>query len=227
MSAGPGRPATSLVTFVFPGHISPREVSGVEDTGEGADLVSRAAYLSGLVRGLDLGTTSEEGRVLEGVLGLLEDMARQVWRLSAPETQGLTEPSLAESVTPQAPHRWISPVGPVTAPEVPDRPVFVACACPRCGEDVFVQADMTGAPDAEGLRDEGPREMGITCPNCGDAVLVREQPSAGEWLPVDEQELAPRHYTAPRRPFRRAGRSPTRPGPGSHRHARRPSAPSA
>jgi DNA-directed RNA polymerase subunit RPC12/RpoP len=196
----------------------------VEDAREGADLVSRAAYLSGLAQGLDLGAT-EEGRVLEGVLGLLEDMARQVWRLSGPETQGLTEPSLAEGVTPLAPHRWAAPVGLVAVPEVPDRPVFVACECPRCGEDVFVEAEMVGGPDAENPQDEGPREMGITCPNCGEAVLVREQPSAGEWLPVNDQGIAPRHSTASRRPFRRPGRSPTRPGPGSHRHVRRPEHP--
>jgi len=81
------------------------------------DLESRAAYLSGLIRGLDL-PASPEGRILAEVASLVGDLAREVARLSAAAP---AEPAANGTPTVR----------------------FIACECPVCGEDIFAQAEGT------------------------------------------------------------------------------------
>ncbi len=184
-----------------------------------SDLESRAAYLGGLVKGLDLAAGSEQGRVLQEMVDLLGDVVREVTRLADRERAVSAAPSEA---APGA--RRDSP------------PVFVACECPRCGEDIFIEAEAfrTATPEGSGgVRllvapsvaggDRGdevpgealapsspdpafmPREFEITCSNCGETFLVREK--------APREEL-PRHRRRgpdslhPRRPERRPSRQP-------------------
>ena len=42
------------------------------------DLTSKISYLQGLVEGLDLETTTKEGRILTNMIGILDDMAEAI-----------------------------------------------------------------------------------------------------------------------------------------------------
>lgn len=118
------------------------------------DLESRAAYLSGLVKGLGLGSYTDEGRVLEEVVDLLVDVVREV---SALEQVGRKRS-----------------VRQVQQRDGADRATFVACECPRCGEDVFARIE---PHRGEGPSpDTAPLEFEVTCSNCGNVLTIREAP---------------------------------------------------
>lgn len=145
------------------------------------DLESRAAYLGGLVKGLALASESEQGRVLGQVVELLGDVARVVSGLAA--TAGTTN----------------------QVAKTESRPTFIACECPRCGEDIFLPAESSREPSPGGRRglrlvepsrlpipdcetaslpgpaSPLPREFQLTCPNCGEVFLVREDPHSEAW----------------------------------------------
>jgi len=167
------------------------------------DLESRAAYLGGLVKGLDLASNSEQGRVLQLIVDLLADTVREVTRLGAPDRDAATDAASETSPTPDA-----GDTLDMGAPgQAADVPVFFACECPRCGEDIFIEAEAFRNPSPTGSqgvrlleapsllerRSAGeppgppngpagpgepvflPREFEVTCSNCGEAFLVREK----------------------------------------------------
>lgn len=124
------------------------------DNADLGDLESRAAYLSGLVKGLGLGSYSEEGRVLEQVVELLVDVVREVSALNQVGRE--------------------RPVYQVQERDRAGQATFVACECPRCGEDVFAR---TEPHRGEGPSpDTAPLEFEVTCSNCGNVLTIREAP---------------------------------------------------
>ncbi len=164
-----------------------------------SDYESRAAYLSGLVKGLDLAAGSEEGRVLARVVELLEELAREVTRLRAELLAGAARPEPRPAGTARADAGCDGAARVTGAPartaDGPERPLFVACECPECGEEMFVQAHpLPGGTQGEGSP-EGPHE--VVCPNCGNLLFLSEPPAAE----------APPGRRRPRRPRRRDQRT--------------------
>lgn len=181
--AGPDKPAapSSVSGAVDPGSPGPAEPDRPRSDPAGLDLESRAAYLGGLVKGLALASESEQGRVLGQVVELLGDVARVVGRLAV--TAGTTN----------------------QVAKTESRPTFIACECPRCGEDIFLPAESpreaspggrhglrlvepAGLPEpvaretpARDTEPPLPREFRLTCPNCGEVFLVREDPHSEAW----------------------------------------------
>lgn len=123
------------------------------------DLRSRVAYLHGLAEGLDLNTGTVEGRVLAGVLDVLDDLAEEVGALS--ELHG----DLADYVDGMDDDLSAVEEEVYTDPEIIFIPeeaqvdeedgVSLVC-CPSCGQTV-------GAGAGRMMADE----MEVTCPVCG------------------------------------------------------------
>lgn len=123
-----------------------------------SDLRSRVAYLHGLAEGLDLNTGTVEGRVLAGVLDVLDDLAEEVGALS--DLHG----ELADYVGEMDDDLSAVEEEVYTEPEIifiPDEAqveedgVSLVC-CPNCGQTVSAAAGRMSAAEEE-----------VTCPVCG------------------------------------------------------------
>lgn len=113
------------------------------------DLKERVHYLQGLAAGLQLGEESPAGKVLNGVLEVLEEVAGELQEVnrSHAELEDYVECVDADLADLEQ--------------NVAGEAIFLTC--PECGEALEVPAD-------EDEEEEGAPE--ITCPNCG--LLVYE-----------------------------------------------------
>ncbi len=172
---------------------------GGPDVGDGlpnggcADLESRAAYLGGLVKGLDLASGSELGRVLQLVVDLLGDLARETARLGARSggSDGAAGPRSKEDA--DAASGGDATPGGACGPAA-DVPVFFACECPRCGEDIFIEADTFRAPASAGSRSvrvlEAPSllERGLTAATAAGSRETTERGAPAGKRPAPQPE---------------------------------------
>jgi len=164
---------------------------------DGADLESRAAYLRGLVEGLDLSAASREGLILAEVVDLLGEMAREVGNLHRAEPRAALDHLTPENSV-------------VVDSGAEDSDPFLACECPNCGASVFTRLDRAAGPD----------ESRVTCDQCGRAFSVRERPPAAGWTPGLASHLGVGDPGAGDGPFRRVSPRPT-----AHRFGRRGTGP--
>ncbi len=121
------------------------------------DLKTRVAYLQGLSAGLDLSAESKEGKLLKGIIEVLDDFADSVGDLE--EAQEQLEDYL----------------------DTIDEDLYVledefyenaeACGeeyievdCPGCGETVCFEADIVEDDDI----------VEVTCPNCDEVVFIND-----------------------------------------------------
>lgn len=112
------------------------------------DLKERVHYLQGLAAGLKLGEESPAGKVLSGVLEVLEEMALEIQEVSQShdELEDYVECVDADLADLEQ--------------DLAGDAIFLTC--PDCGEALEIPADEE--------EEEGAPE--ITCPNCG--LLVYE-----------------------------------------------------
>lgn len=125
------------------------------------DLKSKVAYLQGLSAGMDISSETKEGRVLNGIIELLDEFAHSFDRLE--EAHGELEDylesldedlfSLEEGI-----YREADEESELNADD------YMEVECPRCGEAVCFDPDV--------LEDEDTVE--ITCPNCDEVVFVND-----------------------------------------------------
>jgi predicted RNA-binding Zn-ribbon protein involved in translation (DUF1610 family) len=153
---------------VGPGSPGPAEPDRPRSDPTALDLESRAAYLGGLVKGLALASESEQGRVLGQVVELLGDVARVVGRLAV--TAGTTD----------------------QVARTESRPTFIACECPRCGEDVFLPAESPREASAGGRRGLRLVEPSRLPQDCETASL--RGPAARETPSPDTESALPREF---------------------------------
>lgn len=142
------------------------------------ELKKRVSYLQGLAEGLQVTEGSMEGKVLRGVIDVLQAMVEQV------ETVRDEQESFGEYL------------------EVVDEDLsnleddyyfdsgedeFIEAVCPNCGEKVLFE---------RALADEDDMEVEITCPNCGEVVYSNDQGDLddttddGELVDDDTEEWA-------------------------------------
>ncbi|MFA4886279.1 MAG: CD1247 N-terminal domain-containing protein [Desulfotomaculaceae bacterium] len=133
------------------------------------DLKTRVAYLQGLSAGLDFTADSKEGKLLKGIIDVLDEFADSVGDLE--EAQEQMEDYL-ENIDEDLYH---------LEDEIYEEDGLNTCAenyvevdCPRCGETVCF--------DSEILEDDDIVE--VTCPNCDEVVFVNDD----EHQAADEPE---------------------------------------
>ncbi len=128
------------------------------------DLTERAAYLQGLVDGLDLGKESKEGKVLNGMIGLLHEMAHSVTELekSHSELETYVE-AVDEDLLDLEDEVYEDDIQLTGDEDYEDD--YIDVECPVCRETVCF--------DPEILEDDDVVE--VTCPNCDTVVFVNEE----------------------------------------------------
>ncbi|NLW25187.1 MAG: hypothetical protein GXY91_08150 [Clostridia bacterium] len=133
------------------------------------ELQSKIAYLQGLAEGLELNTSSKEGRILANILDILEDMAEEIIDLR--ERQIELE-SYVESIDED-----LSDLEDDFYDEIEDEDEdddeldYFEVECPNCHELVYFESDLV---------DDGNLE--ISCPNCETIVFQN-----GEELDDEEE----------------------------------------
>lgn len=121
------------------------------------NLKEKISYLQGLAEGLRIEEGSKEGRVLSGIIDVLEDMADQIEDIEEAHTD-LEE--YVESID----EDLYELEGDVLGDDL-DEEEFVEVECPKCHEVVCF--------DAEIMEDEDLIE--VTCPNCDEVVYVNDE----------------------------------------------------
>lgn len=127
-----------------------------------SDLKTRVAYLQGLSTGLDLGE-SKEGKLLRGIIEVLDDFAESVGGLA--EGQEQLEDYL-ESIDEDL-YQLEDEVFEKDAGHCGCGENYLEVDCPKCGESVCFEADI--------LEDDDLVE--VTCPNCDEVVFVNDDNS--------------------------------------------------
>lgn len=122
-------------------------------------LAEKVSYLKGLAEGMELESTSKEGKVITKMIGLLEDMAEEfrIVNLHQEEAVDYLE-ALDEDLADLEMEVY-------EEDEDDDEYDFddelIEVQCPNCGETIFFDDDYL---DEEDIDDEVP------CPNCGETI---------------------------------------------------------
>lgn len=124
------------------------------------DLKTRVAYLQGLSAGLELNAESKEGKLIKGIIEVLDDFADSVGSLE--EAQEQMEDYL-DSIDEDLYH---------LEDEIYEGDGLDACGseylevdCPGCGETVCFDADIVEDDDV----------VEVTCPNCDEVVFINDE----------------------------------------------------
>lgn len=127
-----------------------------------SDLKSRVAYLQGLTAGMELDTESKEGKLLNGIIDVLQDFADSFDELEEAQEQLENYVETIDEDLCQLEDDFY---------EATD---YVEVECPNCGETVCFDSDI--------LDDDEVVE--ITCPNCDEVVYINDD----SYVPADEPE---------------------------------------
>lgn len=121
------------------------------------DLKTRVAYLQGLSAGLDLNADSKEGKLLKGIIEVLDDFADSVGNLEDAQEQ-LEDylDTIDEDLY-------------VLEDEIYENACdcdeeYIEVDCPGCGETVCFEADIVEDDDI----------VEVTCPNCDEVVFIND-----------------------------------------------------
>jgi formylmethanofuran dehydrogenase subunit E len=116
-----------------------------------SDIISKVSYLSGLVDGLEINTTTKEGKVLTEIVNVLKVMAEEVDEISG------SQKDMEDYI--DAMDEDLSSL----QDEIYDNDYelfedegdnFIQLKCSNCGDDVYVDKDIIKQKEK------------ITCPNC-------------------------------------------------------------
>jgi ribosomal protein S27E len=127
------------------------------------DLKSRVAYLQGLSAGLDIHSESKEGRLLSGIIEVLNDFAKTVNSLEKAHDrlEDYLE-TIDEDLYQLEDHIYDEDLAEKEYIGAED---YMEVECPGCGETVCFEADV--------LEDDDTVE--ITCPNCDEVVYISDE----------------------------------------------------
>lgn len=121
------------------------------------DLKTRVAYLQGLSAGLDLNADSKEGKLLKGIIEVLDEFAESVGNLEDAQEQ-LEDylDTIDEDLY-------------VLEDEIYENAgacgeEYIEVDCPGCGETVCFEADIVEDDDI----------VEVTCPNCDEVVFIND-----------------------------------------------------
>jgi len=115
-------------------------------------LKESVAYLHGLVEGIDLDTTTKEGRILAGIVDTLGEITSAMEKLRIRQNElEIYLDSLDEEVMDLEESFYCA-----------DQDDLVEVECPECHDIVYFDADI--------LEDDDTIE--VTCPNCDSTVFV-------------------------------------------------------
>lgn len=128
------------------------------------DISERVSYLQGLSEGLNVSDNSPHGKVIAGILGVLEDMATSISSLEM-DMEDLKDyiECIDDDLT--------------DLEEQIDEEDRIELECSNCGERVYFDADV--------LDDEDMIE--VICPSCNEVVYVNDGSFDFEPAFIDEE----------------------------------------
>ncbi|WP_418792343.1 CD1247 N-terminal domain-containing protein [Phosphitispora sp. TUW77] len=118
----------------------------------------KIAYLQGLSQGLDVNESSREGKVLSGIILVLDDLAEQI------EDIEIAQEDLEDYVE-SIDEELYDLEGDLLGHEDLIEEDLVEVVCPKCEETVCFEADIV---DDEDL-------IEVICPNCDEVVYINDQ----------------------------------------------------
>lgn len=120
------------------------------------NLSDKVSYLQGLSEGLNVADSSPQGKIVSGVLKVLEDMTRKMHQIESDlnNLQEYVEDMDLEFM------EWEKKIG---QSGIMERDDIVELSCSNCGEQLYFETDML---------DEDVLE--IVCPNCNTVVYVND-----------------------------------------------------
>lgn len=137
------------------------------------DLRAKVAYLQGLSAGLDIQGESKEGKLLNGIIDVLNQFADTVSHLG--KAHDRLEDYL-ETIDEDLYHLEDQIYDDeLEDGEYADTDDYMEAECPRCGEIVCFDTDVLDDDDV----------VEITCPNCDEVVFVTDE----RFEAADEPEL--------------------------------------
>ena len=155
------------------------------------ELIEKAAYLQGLLEGLELDESTKEGKVLHAMSDLLADMAAAIKTMEQDITQAEDELELLRDDVEEL-------QSDVYEDDDEDAPCYEV-DCPGCGETVYVTEEDLDAGEAfcpncgctfEVMLDDGEADddapdapdaeeqdvsYEVTCPGCGAVTVLDEE----------------------------------------------------
>lgn len=117
------------------------------------ELSKKAAYIKGLMEGLKIDDSTDQGKVLKAMADLLEKMAEAIEDVAvlADETVDVVD-SISDDLSDL--EDAFFDVG-IDGSEDDEDDVLYECVCPTCNETIVLDDEMVG-------------EGSIECPNCGE-----------------------------------------------------------
>ena len=155
------------------------------------DLNAKAAYIRGLMTGMEFDPASKNGKVIAAMMDLLEEMAAQVVEHDNALDQVYDElETLDQDVDDIVSDLYADDDEDDDAEEDSDEALYEV-TCPNCGETVYVSEDDLDAGEAncahcgvtfevalegDGEEDaeDGPVQYEVTCPDCGTTAVFEE-----------------------------------------------------
>ncbi|HWJ03228.1 MAG TPA: AraC family transcriptional regulator [Verrucomicrobiae bacterium] len=128
------------------------------------DLTEKAAYLQGLAEGLDLGKDSKEGKVINGMIDLIHELAHSINNLRSAhvDLEDYVE-TIDEDLYDLEDEVYEESMDMDVLDDYDDD--YVEVECPTCQETVCFEPEI--------LDDEDIVE--VTCPNCDTVVFVNDE----------------------------------------------------
>ncbi|TYO95642.1 hypothetical protein LX24_01605 [Desulfallas thermosapovorans DSM 6562] len=120
-----------------------------------SDLKSKVAYLQGLANGMNMEADSKEGKLLGGIIDVLDEFADSFSELEESQEQ------LEEYVETLDEDLYTLENDMHGEEELEE---YMEVDCPRCGETVLFDSDIVEDEDI----------IEVTCPNCDEVVFVND-----------------------------------------------------
>jgi len=133
------------------------------------NIKERVAYLQGLTQGLDVSSSSAEGKVLINIIDVLDDMATEFDNIQMVQEDLET---FVESIDED-----LTDLEEEVYEDVNDEN-FVEVQCPSCRETVSFASDILEEDD----------DVEVSCPHCGETVF-------DSCLEVDDMDMVDEHTT--------------------------------
>lgn len=133
------------------------------------DITEKVSYLQGLSEGLSIIEGSPQGKIISGILNVLNEMAEDI---------NIMHQDLADM------REYIESVDDdlLELEETVADEEFIELECHNCGEPLYVESDILDDEDV----------IDVICPNCNEVVFVNDGSFDHEHIPVDEEfEVGP------------------------------------
>lgn len=128
------------------------------------DISEKVSYLQGLSEGLNITEGSPQGKIISGILNVLNDMADDINVLHQ-DFANMRE--YIESVDDDL----------LELEETVADDEFMEFECQNCGETLYVESDIIDDDDV----------IEVICPNCNEVICVNDGSFDFEHLPVDDE----------------------------------------